>query len=156
MAKAIKVEGLEALLKQFDGLPQEILEAANKASIDAMGPALQSVKLSNRFSDRGRTNNSKNNTAHAPGYLRSVFKTFFITTIRKGKTRAWVSIGVPADARAAYYMPLSIGHKNRDGSKTPGRKFLEDAYLLAEPNATTKITAAINGVLAKYPPEPIK
>ena len=155
MAKSIKIEGLDALLKQFENLPQEILEAANKASIDAMGPALQSAKLSNRFKDTGRKNSSPGNPAHPPGNLRSKLTLFFIRTVRKGKTRVWASLGVPYGQGAAYYIPLALGHK-RVG-KTDAKQYMEDAFRMAsEGNASSKITAAINGVLAKYPPEPIK
>lgn len=150
----IKVEGLGELLKQFDELPGEILNAANSAAIDAMGPALTSATSSTRFQDRGRKNSTPGNPAHPAGNLRSKLQLFFVRTVRKGKTRVWVSLGVPYGQGAAYYIPLALGHKARN--RADAKPYFEDAFKTVRGNATSKITAAINGVLNRYKSAPPK
>lgn len=162
----IVVEGIPQLVKQFPEILGDIMEAANKAAEDAMGIALSSAQQTNRFENAGRKNASKGNNTHPPGNLRSSIQLFVYRQagIRK-KLRVWVSLGVPHKKMggvkaggSAYYIPLNQGHKvvshgEDTGARTQNRDFLGDAYQLAYPSAETKIIAAINRVLAKYPPE---
>jgi len=154
MASSIKVEGLQDLLKQFEGMPNEILTAANEAAVEAMGPALDSARSSSRFNDTGRKNSTPGNPAHPAGNLRSKLQLFFVRSVRKGKTRVWASLGVPYGQGAAYYIPLALGHKKVN--KADARPYFEDAFKAVQGNATAKITAAVNGVLNRYRSEPPK
>ena len=176
----VVVEGIDELLRQFPQIQHEILEAANTASKKAMGPALARAKGTNIFKDRGRKYSSKGNAAHPAGNLRSKLQLFMAPTVEEGKSRIWVSLGVPYGQGAQYYIPLDLGHQVYRGAKgsasadsladeklrnTRSRRgdggvgyaakhdFLYDAYKAAKANGTEMITAAINGVLDKYQPE---
>jgi hypothetical protein len=147
MAK-ITVEGIPELLRQFPEFTHDLLEASNKASIDAMRPALDTAKNTGIFQDRGRATSSKGNPAHPAGNLRSKIRLFFVNSVKRGKTRVWATLGVPYGSGAAYYMPLVLGHKSR--GRRDKKDFLTEAYKAADKGAKEKITAAINGVITKY------
>jgi hypothetical protein len=149
MKSSIKVEGVQELCKQFPEFVHDVLKASNTASIESMDVALSSVKMTNRFQDRGRRNDSKGNKAHPPGFLRSKFKLFKIDSIKKGKLRVWATVGVPYGEGAAYYIPLALGHTTK-GKPVKKREFFEDAWSLASERAKTKVVTAINAVINRY------
>lgn len=151
MAQSVKIEGIPALVKQFPGIRQEILEAANGAAKTTMQTALSTAKSTRLFQDRGRKNASPGNPAHEPGNLRSKLTLFTKDTVKRGKLRVWTSLGVPYGSGAAYYIPLALGHKAR--GRKDAKKFFEEAFASVQSSGEAGIVAAINGVLAKYPPE---
>lgn len=155
---SVKVEGIEECKEQFEQIFQEILDAANDASIEVMKPALASAKGTSRFKDK-------------TGRLRRGLQLFFIKQIKQGKSRVWATLGVPHHLGLQYYIPLELGHGFFIGKKTPGlskraaweeqqdrftgvrakpAEFLKEAYTRVRPGANEIIQAAIMRVLNKY------
>lgn len=144
----IKVEGIAELVKQFPEFTHDLLTAANGASMESMGAALTSAQGSTLYKDTGRATASAGNPVHPPGNLRSKLTLFKVQTVKRGKQRVWVSLGVPQNAGAAYHVPLVMGHKNRN--RSDAKDFLSEAYRKASSGAKEKIVAAMNGVIGRY------
>jgi hypothetical protein len=155
----VSVYGIFELAEQFEQIKLDILKAANDASHEAMKPALAYVKSTTDFKDK-------------TGRLRKALRIFNISEPKRGKSRVWVSIGVPYGLGLQYYIPLEMGHKvlrgkkgsfsknsktdydkRNTGSRVPAANYLYHAYKMIEPNANQKITDAVNRVLEKYKPE---
>lgn len=150
---SIKIEGMPELLKQFQELPGELLEAANNAAIPVMQAGVQEARAIIKPAGRSRTSGS--NQAHPPGFLASKVTVFKVDKVKRGKQRVWTTIGVPHGVGAAYYIPLNQGHVvvshgNKTSKKTTPVLFLQRAFNAVKGKAQTAIINAINQRIDTY------